>query len=108
MQMYAQQHNPQLQGIEEDETEVYDETDPQQEYGEEAYYQQQYGDGGQNQYASSTGGGSGYRKDFGKAYKTLVQNMLYQGQQMGGNVLVPSDDYNLAMERERKVDLNRV
>lgn len=40
MQMYAQQHNHQLQGIEEDETEVYDETDPQQEYGEEAYYQQ--------------------------------------------------------------------
>ena len=27
---------------------------------------------------------------------------------MGGNVLVPSDDYNLAMEKERKVDLNRV
>ena len=34
--------------------------------------------------------------------------MLYQGQQMGGNVLVPSDDYNLAMESERKVDLSRV
>ena len=27
---------------------------------------------------------------------------------MGGNVLVPTDDYNLAMEGERKVDLNRV
>ena len=27
---------------------------------------------------------------------------------MGGNVLVPTDDYNLAMESERKVDLNRV
>ena len=27
---------------------------------------------------------------------------------MGGNVLVPTEDYNLAMESERKVDLNRV
>ena len=100
--MYAPQYNHQLQGIQEDETEVYDEND-QQEYGEEAYYQN-----AQNQYASSTGGGNDQKKDFGKAYKTLVQQMLYQSQQTGGNVLVPTEDYTLAMERERKVDLNRV
>ena len=34
--------------------------------------------------------------------------MLYQSQQTGGNVLVPTEDYTLAMEREKKVDLNRV
>lgn len=34
--------------------------------------------------------------------------MLYHGMETGGNVLVPSDDYNLAMEKETKVDLNRV
>ena len=34
----------------------------------------------QNQYASSTGGGNGQRQEFGKAYKNLVQQMLYQGQ----------------------------
>jgi len=34
--------------------------------------------------------------------------MLYQGIQTGGNVLVPTEDYSLAMAKETKVDLNRV
>lgn len=51
-------------------------------------------------------GGSG--QDFDKAYKNLVQQMLYQGQATGGNVLVPTDDYTLALGEDRKVDLTRI
>ena len=34
--------------------------------------------------------------------------MLTEGQQTGGNVLVPTEDYSLAMVEDRKVDLSRI
>ena len=34
--------------------------------------------------------------------------MLYQGQQTGGNVLVPTEDYSLAMTEEKTVNLSRI
>lgn len=53
-------------------------------------------------------GGTAGAQDFDKAYKNLVQQMLYQGQATGGNVLVPTEDYTLAMGEDRKVDLSRI
>ena len=39
----------------------------------------------------------------------LVQQMMYAGIQSGAgvNMLVPTEDYNLVIEKERKVDLSR-
>ena len=34
--------------------------------------------------------------------------MLYAGNSEVAQVLLPTEDYNLAVERERKVDLSRV
>ncbi len=34
--------------------------------------------------------------------------MLTHGQETGGNVLVPTDDYSLDMVEDRKVDLTRI
>ena len=47
--------------------------------------------------------------DFKKDYKHLVQQMMYAGMQSGAgvNMLVPTEDYNLVVEKERKVDLSR-
>ena len=52
--------------------------------------------------------GTATTQDFGKAYKNLVQQMLYQGQATGANVLVPTEDISLAMNEDRKVDLSRI
>ena len=73
-------YDQQLNDIQEDETEVYDdmdyavaEEDDQQDGSPYSPNQYSNPDGsGNNAYHSSTGGGNGQVKNFGKAYKNLV------------------------------------
>ena len=56
----------------------------------------------------STGQMNQPTKDFDKAYKNLVQQMLENGEETGGNVLVPIEDYNLAAQEENRLNLDRI
>ena len=38
----------------------------------------------------------------------MVQQMLVSGEETGGNVLVPTEDYPLMVQEESKVNLDRI